>query len=140
MRSSTCAMAGQAAPINCGYGVGYSVLDIIKAVEKAAGSPLNKRMAPRRAGDPAAIVAGSDKIKAELGWKPEHQDLDRIVAKRARLGGLLAPAERGRLKGAAFGGFAAPPILRSSGGESIAPTLADDDGPKWRSSIPWSLC
>jgi UDP-glucose 4-epimerase len=55
------------------------VLDIIKAVEKAAGKPVNKRMAPRRAGDPAVIVAAPDKIKSEMGWRPKHQDIDRIV-------------------------------------------------------------
>jgi UDP-glucose 4-epimerase len=70
---------GRSGPYNCGYGVGYSVLEIIKAVEKAAGKPVNRRMAPRRAGDPAAIVAASDRIKAEMGWMPKYQDIDRIV-------------------------------------------------------------
>jgi UDP-glucose 4-epimerase len=71
---------GQSGAYNCGYGVGYSVLDIIRAVEKAAGKPVNARVAPRRAGDPAAIVAASGKIKHELGWTPRHQDIDGIVA------------------------------------------------------------
>lgn len=70
---------GASGAYNCGYGQGYSVLDIIKAVEKAAGKPVNARMAPRRAGDPAAIVAASTKIKQEMGWTPQHQDIDRIV-------------------------------------------------------------
>ncbi|HTN98468.1 MAG TPA: UDP-glucose 4-epimerase GalE [Nordella sp.] len=70
---------GASGAYNCGYGQGYSVLDIIKAVEKAAGKPVNARMAPRRAGDPAAIVAASTKIKQEMGWSPQYQDIDRIV-------------------------------------------------------------
>ena len=70
---------GASGPYNCGYGVGYSVLEIIKAVERAAGKPVNRRLAPRRAGDPAAIVAASGKIKTEMGWTPRHQDIDRIV-------------------------------------------------------------
>jgi len=70
---------GASGAYNCGYGLGYSVLDIIKAVEKAAGKPVNKRMAPRRAGDPASIVAASDKIKREMGWTPKYQNIDLIV-------------------------------------------------------------
>lgn len=70
---------GKSGAYNCGYGQGYSVLDIVKAVEKAAGKPVNARMAPRRAGDPAAIVAASAKIKQEMGWTPRHQNIDRIV-------------------------------------------------------------
>lgn len=70
---------GASGAYNCGYGLGYSVLDIIKAVEKAAGKPVNARVAPRRAGDPAAIVAASDRIKREMGWTPRHQDIDLIV-------------------------------------------------------------
>lgn len=70
---------GASGAYNCGYGQGYSVLDIVKAVEKAAGKPVNARMAPRRAGDPAAIVAASSKIKQEMGWTPQHQNIDRIV-------------------------------------------------------------
>src|SRR5262245_12409357 len=58
---------GESGAYNCGYGLGYSVLDIIRAVEKAAGKPVNARVAPRRAGDPAAIIAASGKIKHEMG-------------------------------------------------------------------------
>ena len=64
---------------NCGYGKGYSVLEVIKAVEKASGGSVNHRLAPRRAGDPAAIVAGADRVRSILGWQPEHNDLDFIV-------------------------------------------------------------
>jgi len=64
---------------NCGYSKGYSVLQVIEAVKRAAGHPFDVRMSPRRPGDPAAIVAGSDKIRSQLGWRPEHDDLDEIV-------------------------------------------------------------
>ena len=70
---------GQSGVFNCGYGEGYSVLDVIKSVEKAGGKPIDVRDAPRRAGDPPALVAGADKVRAELGWQPQHNDLDKIV-------------------------------------------------------------
>ncbi len=71
---------GASGIFNCGYGKGYSVLDVIKAVEKAFGGPVNHKLVPRRAGDPAAIVAGADRVRDILGWKPKHADLDFIVA------------------------------------------------------------
>jgi UDP-glucose 4-epimerase len=71
---------GESGIFNCGYGQGYSVLEVIKAVEKASGLAVNYKLGPRRAGDPAAIVAGADKVRDVLGWKPKHADLDFIVA------------------------------------------------------------
>jgi UDP-glucose 4-epimerase len=71
---------GDSGVFNCGYGTGYSVLEVIRSVEKAAGRKLNVRLAGRRAGDPAAIVAGAEKVRGVLGWTPRHQDLDTIVA------------------------------------------------------------
>ena len=65
---------------NCGYSKGYSVLQVIEAVKRAAHRTFDVRLSPRRPGDPPAIVASSDKIRATLGWVPEHDDLDRIVA------------------------------------------------------------
>jgi UDP-glucose 4-epimerase len=65
---------------NCGYGRGYSVLQVIAAVKRVAGRSLNVKHGPRRAGDPAQIVAASDKIRARLGWQPEFDNLDTIVA------------------------------------------------------------
>ena len=65
--------------MNCGYGTGFSVLEVVEAVKRAAGHDFDVRMAARRAGDPAAIVAGADQVR-ELGWQPQHDDLDRIVA------------------------------------------------------------
>ena len=71
---------GQCDIFNCGYSRGYSVLQVIDAVKRAAGKEFDVRLSPRRAGDPAAIVASSAKIRRELGWKPEHDDLDKIVS------------------------------------------------------------
>ena len=64
---------------NCGYSKGFSVHEVIAAVKQASGVDFDVRLSPRRAGDPAAIVAASAKIRSELGWKPEHDDLARIV-------------------------------------------------------------
>jgi UDP-glucose 4-epimerase len=71
--------SGQSGIFNCGYGTGYSVLDVIKSVERVQGTKLNVKYGPRRAGDPAGIVAGADKAREILGWKPKYDDLDFIV-------------------------------------------------------------
>ena len=71
---------GESGIFNCGYGQGYSVLEVINAVEKAYGGPVNKKLVPRRAGDPAAIVAGAARVREVLGWQPKYADLDFIVA------------------------------------------------------------
>ena len=65
--------------LNCGYGQGFSVRDVIGAVERAAGFTLDARASPRRPGDPAQIVANADKARSVLGWKPRHDDLDFVV-------------------------------------------------------------
>ena len=70
---------GASGIFNCGYGKGYSVLEVINAVKKAHGSDFKVSMGPRRAGDPAAIVAGADRVREVLGWQPKHDDLDFIV-------------------------------------------------------------
>ncbi len=70
---------GQSDVFNCGYGKGYSVLEMLDAVKRVSGKPMNVTMSPRRPGDPPAIVAASDKIRKDLGWKPEHDNLDLIV-------------------------------------------------------------
>jgi UDP-glucose 4-epimerase len=79
-----CALAhlrsgGESGIFNCGYSKGYSVLEVIGAVEKAAGKPVNKKLGPRRAGDPAAIVAGATRVREILRWQPQYADLDVIV-------------------------------------------------------------
>ncbi len=65
--------------MNCGYGRGYSVLEVIKAVKQASGKDFETRMADRRPGDPAALVAGADKIRNVLNWRPELDNLDLIT-------------------------------------------------------------
>lgn len=65
---------------NCGYSQGFSVFEVIDAVKRVSKVELDARLSPRRAGDPAAIVAGSAKIRSRLGWVPEHDNLDTIVA------------------------------------------------------------
>src|SRR4029079_3252964 len=56
-----------------------SVHEVIAAVKRVSGVDFKVVLSPPRAGDPAAIVAASAKIRSELGWQPEHDDLDRIV-------------------------------------------------------------
>jgi UDP-glucose 4-epimerase len=68
------------ATFNCGYGRGYSVLEVIEAVKRAAKRDFPVRYAARRPGDPAAIVAGVARIRAQLQWTPAFEDLDTIVA------------------------------------------------------------
>jgi UDP-glucose 4-epimerase len=65
---------------NCGYGRGYSVLEVLEAVQQVAGKPLDVRYAARRPGDAEAIVADPSRARKELGWKAEYDDLPRIVA------------------------------------------------------------
>ena len=65
--------------LNCGYGRGYSVLEVIEVVRRVSGVDFPVAMSPRRAGDPAAIVARADRIRHELGWSPKRDDLPGIV-------------------------------------------------------------
>ena len=65
--------------LNCGYGRGFSVFEVIDAVKRASNVDFDVRTADRRAGDPAALVAGADRIRATLGWVPERDNLDQIV-------------------------------------------------------------
>jgi UDP-glucose 4-epimerase len=70
---------GKSDVFNCGYTRGFSVLEVIEAVNRAAGLKIDARLSPRRPGDPAAIVAASAKVRETLGWMPKHADLDAIV-------------------------------------------------------------
>ncbi|MCK6599900.1 MAG: UDP-glucose 4-epimerase GalE, partial [Bdellovibrionaceae bacterium] len=63
---------------NCGYGKGYSVKEVIDAFSRITGKAVPYTIRPRRAGDPAAVVADVSKIKAELSWKPQNEDLYKI--------------------------------------------------------------
>ncbi|MGH8536568.1 MAG: UDP-glucose 4-epimerase GalE [Gammaproteobacteria bacterium] len=70
---------GEAVVLNCGYGHGYSVREVIRAIEKIHGQRLNVREEPRRAGDPPVLVAGADRIRSLLAWHPRYDDLEFIV-------------------------------------------------------------
>jgi UDP-glucose 4-epimerase len=70
---------GENLVVNCGYGHGYSVSDVIDTVRKVSGRPVDARLAPRRAGDPVTIVADSSRIRSKLGWQPKLDDLSLIV-------------------------------------------------------------
>ena len=64
---------------NLGNGTGFSVQQVVEAVRAVTGHPVPVEVAPRRAGDPAQLVASSDRIRADLGWEPRHRDLTGIV-------------------------------------------------------------
>jgi UDP-glucose 4-epimerase len=70
---------GSSDVVNCGYARGHSVREVIAAVERAVGHTFEVRVSPRRPGDPACIVAATDRIRSRLDWAPRHADLDRIV-------------------------------------------------------------
>lgn len=70
---------GDSVILNCGYGQGFSVLEVVEVVRKVTGVNFKANLMPRRPGDPAIIVAKSDRIREVLGWKPEHADLEEIV-------------------------------------------------------------
>ncbi|MGZ5827860.1 MAG: UDP-glucose 4-epimerase GalE [Xanthobacteraceae bacterium] len=71
---------GTSMTFNCGYGRGFSVLEVIDTVKRASGVNFKVEMAKRRPGDPAQIVAASQLIRATLGWQPQYDDLNTIVA------------------------------------------------------------
>jgi UDP-glucose 4-epimerase len=66
--------------LNCGYGHGFSVLEVIEAVKRVSGSDFIVEFAPRRPGDPAAIVADCAQIHKAIGWRPRFDDLSAIVS------------------------------------------------------------
>lgn len=65
---------------NLGNGVGFTVKEVIETARKVTGHPIPAEVTPRRAGDPARLIASSEKAKTVLGWKPEHADLEEIIA------------------------------------------------------------
>ena len=71
---------GDSLTCNCGYARGYSVREVIEVVKSVSGVDFPVSVSGRRPGDPAAIVARNDLIRARLGWTPEHDDLGEIVA------------------------------------------------------------
>ena len=70
---------GASLTLNCGYGHGSSVLEVIETVKRVSGVDFKVDYAPRREGDPARIVAGSERARAILGWQPQYDDLSTIV-------------------------------------------------------------
>jgi UDP-glucose 4-epimerase len=69
---------GESVVLNCGYGHGYSVREVLASVARVAGRPLEVREAARRPGDPAVLVARAQRIREVLGWQPRLDDLDAI--------------------------------------------------------------
>jgi len=85
--------------LNCGYGKGLSVLEVLDAVDRVNGNPIAREMKPRRAGDPPELVASNRRLLATLDWKPRFADIDMIVThalqwerKLAEINGLAATA------------------------------------------------
>ena len=65
--------------MNCGYGRGFSVLEVLDAVDRVTNRRIERRMQPRRAGDPDSLISDNGRIKATLPWVPRYDDLDTIV-------------------------------------------------------------
>ncbi len=65
--------------LNCGYGHGYSVMQVLDAVDRVTNNRLKRNLEGRRAGDPDALISDNSAIKARLGWQPRYDDLDVIV-------------------------------------------------------------
>ncbi|WP_134496096.1 UDP-glucose 4-epimerase GalE [Microvirga pakistanensis] len=74
---------GDCAVMNCGYGHGASVLEVVDVVKRVSGVDFEVRLSPRRPGDPARLVAKVDRIRS-LGWQPQHDDLAEIVDQALR--------------------------------------------------------
>jgi UDP-glucose 4-epimerase len=70
---------GASLTLNCGYGHGYSVREIIAAVERVHGQPLKTVISPRRAGDPPTLIARAQRVREALKWQPRYDDITAIV-------------------------------------------------------------
>jgi UDP-glucose 4-epimerase len=70
---------GKSTTLNCGYGHGFSVREVLQTVERVNGTALNISEEPRRDGDPPVLIAATEKIHQVLGWMPAYDDLDLIV-------------------------------------------------------------
>lgn len=71
---------GRSLTMNCGYGRGFSVLEVLEAVDRVTNRRIERVLSPRRAGDPDALISDNARIKATLPWVPRYADLDTIVA------------------------------------------------------------
>lgn len=86
---------GRSLVMNCGYGRGFSVREVLDAVDRATGRRIERRQQPRRAGDPASLVADTGLIGQTLSWTPRYDDLDTIVAHALAWEEKLAEMRRG---------------------------------------------
>lgn len=71
---------GESDIFNLGNGVGFTVKEVIDTARTVTGHPIPAKVTPRRAGDPAQLIASSEKARSVLGWKPQHADLEEIIA------------------------------------------------------------
>jgi UDP-glucose 4-epimerase len=69
----------QSLTMNCGYGRGYSVLEVLDAVDRVTNNKIERTLSARRAGDPDSLISDNARIRATLPWVPKHADLDTIV-------------------------------------------------------------
>jgi UDP-glucose 4-epimerase len=81
---------GESMAMNCGYGHGSSVREVVEVVKRVSGVDFAVRTVPRRAGDPASLVARVERIRERLGWRPQFDDLEAIVAQALRWEQTLA--------------------------------------------------
>ena len=65
--------------LNCGYGNGYSVREVLSKIQEISGVNFPIVETPRRKGDPACVVASGDKVRQVLSWQPQHDSIDKIV-------------------------------------------------------------
>ena len=79
MRCAICAPARASLTLNCGYGHGFSVREVVEAVKRVSGVDFKVENAPRRPGDAARIVADSAQLRGTLDWRPRFDDLSTIV-------------------------------------------------------------
>ncbi|MFK7887091.1 MAG: UDP-glucose 4-epimerase GalE [Gammaproteobacteria bacterium] len=86
--------AGGSVTLNCGYGHGYSVRDVLQTVAKVNGAPFPIVEAPRRAGDPPALVARADRVRELLQWTPQFDDLE-VIARTSLAWEKKLQAKRG---------------------------------------------
>jgi UDP-glucose 4-epimerase len=84
---------------NCGYGRGFSVLQVLEAVKRVSGRNFEVRRAAPRPGDPAVVIAAADKIRSELGWVPEHDNLEVIVGQALQWEEKLTAATQAHRRG-----------------------------------------
>ncbi|RZA28137.1 MAG: UDP-glucose 4-epimerase GalE, partial [Proteobacteria bacterium] len=70
---------GESLTMNCGYGRGFSVMEVLDSVDRITNNKITRIMGPRRAGDPDSLISDNRRIKQTLPWVPQHADLDTIV-------------------------------------------------------------